>query len=412
MIMKIKLFKNITCQRPTLTGWLLIIFTIVIVLDVMLKNVYGFLTVNEPVKSKTMVIEGWIPDYSVKKALKLFKEDHYKNLIVTGTPIKHWQLLTDFTNVADATAAMIKKLGFRDTIYLAAIPSNIIRDRTYTTAIVTKTIFEQHPDWEKSFNIYSVGVHSRRSRLLFDKAFGDNYKIGIYADRDISFDPEHWWTSSKGFRNVGNELLAYFYVRFFFHPGSKYYKNEVQQGKYIDSILSYRRKAIEEFANPEESPLDSLHFYSDYHNPEYFPVNVAFKVKAKFSIDTTGDVFGMATNTARKPNYRIYGHLTFSVGDTIQKLTAYQNIDFMDDPGYGKYLFVPFRDKTNGKITYGAGRYLDILIPKTDSVYIDFNKSYNPYCAYSDKWSCPLVPFENHLDVYILAGEKKYREIH
>jgi len=410
--MKIKFFKNTTCRRPTWLGWLLIISIIVIISEVILQNVYRFLTVNEPVKSKTMVIEGWIPDYSAKKALKLFKEDHYENLIVTGIPIQQWQSVTDFANVAQATAAVIKKMGFRDTIYLAAIPSNIVRDRTYSTAVVTETIFEQHPDWAQSFNIYSVGVHSRRSRLMFHKAFGDDFNIGIYADSDISFDPVHWWRNSKGFRNVGNELLAYFYVRLFFHPDEAQYKSMIKQGKYIDTIMSYRRKSIEEFANPEETPLDSIHFYTNFHNPKYFPVNAALKIKAKFSIDTTGDVFGMATNTARKPNYRVYGHLTFSIGDTLQKLTAYQNIDFMDDSEYGKSLFVPFRDKTNGKITYGAGRYLEILIPKTDSAYIDFNNSYNPYCAYADKWSCPLVPFENHLDVCILAGEKKYREVH
>ena len=405
-------FSKTVCRKPTWLGWLLLAIIIFVVSEVMLQNVYGFLTVNEPVKSKTMVIEGWIPDYSVKKALKLFKEDNYENLIVTGTPIQQWQPVTDFTNVAQATAAVIKKMGYRDTIYMAAIPSTIVRDRTYSTAVVTETIFEQHPEWAKSFNIYSVGVHSRRSRLMFDKAFGDDFNIGIYADSDISFDPVHWWRSSKGFRNVGNELLAYLYVRLFFHPDEAQYRRIINRGKYIDTILSYRRKNIEEFSNPEKTPLDSTHFYNDYHDPKYFPVDTAFKIKAKFSIDTTGPTFGMATNTARKPNYRVYGYLTFSIGDTLQKLTAYQNIDYMDNPEYGKYLFIPFCDKTNGKTSYGAGRYLEILIPKTDSIYIDFNKSYNPYCAYADKWSCPLVPFENRLDVCILAGEKKYGEVH
>jgi uncharacterized protein (DUF1684 family) len=84
----------------------------------------------------------------------------------------------------------------------------------------------------------------------------------------------------------------------------------------------------------------------------------------------------------------------------------------MHDREYGNLLFLPFRDKTNGKTTYGAGRYLDISFPASDSIYLDFNKAYNPYCAYDDRWSCPLVPFENHLEVSILAGEKKYRDSH
>ena len=181
---------------------------------------------------------------------------------------------------------------------------------------------------------------------------------------------------------------------------------------YYDSIALFRKRAIAEFSNPKTSPLDSTLLYSHYHDPNYFPINLDFRINAEFTIDTTGEVFGMATNTKRKPNYRVYGFLKFKVGDTLQKLTLYQNVDFMHDPEYGKYLFIPFRDKTSGKTTYGAGRYLEILIPVSDRVIVDFNRAYNPYCAYSDRWSCPLVPSENHLDVFIIAGEMKYNKNH
>ena len=285
-----------------------------------------------------------------------------------------------------------------------------LMQNSYT--VMSKMIFEQHPQWDKSFNIYSLGVHSRRSLLMFEKAFGDEYKIGIYADRDISFDPVHWWQNSKGFRNVGNELMAYCFVRLFFHPHIEYYKKKIAEGQYIDSILLIRQKAVEEFSDPDKTPLDSNRFYNHYHDPLYYDIDTMFRLTAQFTVDTGGEIFGMATNTARKPEYRVYGHLKFQVGDTVQTLTAYQNIGFMDDPEYGGFLFIPFCDKTNGKTTYGAGRYLDLKIPASGSTVLDFNKAYNPYCAYSDRWSCPLVPFENHLNIYILAGEKKYSENH
>ncbi len=406
------LFKKQTCRKPTFLGWLIIVAILLVAIPFLFQNIYRFLTVNDPVKSKTMVIEGWIPDYSIKKAIKLFRDDHYENMIVTGIPILQWQPISNYHNVAEATAAVIKKMGFRDTIYLAPIPSSILRDRTYSTAVVTRELFDAHPQWDKSFNIYSVGVHSRRSRLMFEKAFGDDYNIGIYADSDLSFDPVHWWRNSRGFRNVSNEFMAYLFVRLFFHPDLNTYEKKIELGKYIDSIETFRAKAIAEFANPDETPLDSIHFNTAYHDPYFYPVNPKYKIKAKFKIDTTGAVFGMATNTARKPNYRVYGHLYFTVSDTAQQLTVYQNVDYMNDPEYGKLLFLPFRDKTCGKTSYGAGRYLDIKIPRSDSVYLDFNKAYNPYCAYADRWSCPLVPFENHLEVHIFAGEKKYRDTH
>lgn len=407
-----KLHRKTSCRKPTLLGWIVLVVIILFITPLLFLNLYRFLTVNQPVKSKTMVIEGWIPDYSVKKALKLFRDDHYKIMIVTGIPILQWQPISGYHNVAESTAAIIKKMGFRDTIYLSPIPASILRDRTYSTAVVTHELFKQHPEWDNSFNIYSVGVHSRRSRLMFEKAFGEEYKIGIYADRDLSFDPNHWWKYSKGFRNVSNEFMAYLFVRFFFHPDINQYRKHIELGKYIDSIEIYRAKSIEEFADPQKTPLDSLYYNTTYHDPYYYPVKINFKIKAEFKIDTTGKVFGMATNTNRKPNYRVYGHLNFFVGDTAQQLTVYQNVDNMNDPEYGKLLFLPFRDKSNGKTTYEAGRYLDIPIPHSDSIYVDFNKAYNPYCAYADRWSCPLVPFENHLEVYILAGEKKYRNSH
>jgi len=79
-----------------------------------------------------------------------------------------------------------------------------------------------------------------------------------------------------------------------------------------------------------------------------------------------------------------------------------------DAAGHGASLFIPFRDATSGGGTYGAGRYLD-LIENTTGIYdLDFNRAYNPYCAYNDRFSCPLPPGENTLEVPILAGEKIY----
>ncbi len=117
----------------------------------------------------------------------------------------------------------------------------------------------------------------------------------------------------------------------------------------------------------------------------------------------------MKTTTSRTPKYRTFGYLDFVINDTNCRLTAFQNIDYKDHPVYGGSLFVPFKDLTNMQGSYGAGRYIDINIPTKNTVILDFNEAYNPYCAYSERWSCPLVPFENHLNVYIPVGEKTYK---
>ena len=89
-------------------------------------------------------------------------------------------------------------------------------------------------------------------------------------------------------------------------------------------------------------------------------------------------------------------------------MNVYQNLLLRETEEFKDYLFLPFADLTNGEQTYGGGRYIDLSIPDKDSIIINFNTAYNPYCAYNAKYSCPLVPKENHLDYSIEAGVKKF----
>ena len=121
-------------------------------------------------------------------------------------------------------------------------------------------------------------------------------------------------------------------------------------------------------------------------------------------------VFKMKTTGARLPEYVKYGELTFTIDGKPFKLNLYQNIDLTQKEGYEDYLFLPFSDLTCGKQSYIGGRYIDMRIPKTNTVTIDFNKAYNPYCAYNHKYSCPIVPLENDLNIEVLAGVKKFHD--
>lgn len=408
MSLKIKLFVKKSCRRPTILGLLVILVILVILVRLWMGTVCSFLSMEKPVKARTMIIEGWIEDYAMKNAIRLYKRDHYKHLIVTGLPLVHFEDFVLFPSTASAAAAEIRKMGFKDSIYEAVIPKTVFIDRTYNTGVASRMILDKHPDWGKSFNIYSEGVHARRTHLMFERAFGFAYNIGIIADTDHRFDPKHWWHTSIGFRNVSNEFMAWLYVSVFFHPGYSVYKRKLEIGYYTDNILKERKKQDAFFADSATSPLskDSLKVFNGL---SWYPVRYSYRIRAKFAVDTNSPVFQMATNTARRPEYRIYGHVTFKVHDTLCRLTVYQDIAHRHDSRWGKYLFVPFRDKTNGVTTHAAGRYLDITKPTSDSLIIDFNKAYNPYCAYADRWSCPLVPAQNRLPVAICAGVKEYK---
>ena len=117
----------------------------------------------------------------------------------------------------------------------------------------------------------------------------------------------------------------------------------------------------------------------------------------------------MPTSTDRKALERVYGIAYFTIGTGNYQLEIYQNLDLLDQEGYEDYLFLPFTDNTNGETTYAGGRYIDLSIPSGDSLLIDFNKAYNPYCVYNKKYSCPIVPEVNYIDTDINAGVKDFK---
>ena len=122
--------------------------------------------------------------------------------------------------------------------------------------------------------------------------------------------------------------------------------------------------------------------------------------------DSTSQPFAMQTSTDRRPLYRKYGELRFVLLGQPMRLSVYQSVDGLKRPGLEDYLFVPFTDLTNGHGSYGGGRYLDLRIPPkgVTTMQLDFNRAYNPSCAYNRGYSCPVPPAENRLAVAIPVG--------
>lgn len=165
----------------------------------------------------------------------------------------------------------------------------------------------------------------------------------------------------------------------------------------------YRKKLNKEFKDPQKSPLTQKDL-SEFKALKFFPLNEIFKVKAVLTVNASPQLFKMPTSTDNLPVYSTYGELTFELSGQQYTLQVYQNQQLKNIEGFEDYLFVPFSDQTNGDETYGGGRYLDFRIPKSKEITIDFNKAYNPYCAYNDHYSCPKVPESNNLVIRIEAG--------
>jgi uncharacterized protein (DUF1684 family) len=132
----------------------------------------------------------------------------------------------------------------------------------------------------------------------------------------------------------------------------------------------------------------------------YFPANNALVIKANVDRSVQPRIVRMETTKGEQQDYRRYGLVRFEVDGRPAQLTLYAS-------DHSRNLFLPFRDATSGRETYGAGRYLD-LDTHGDEVLVDFNYAYNPNCAYNADWSCPLPPAENWLEVPIRAGEMAF----
>ena len=147
---------------------------------------------------------------------------------------------------------------------------------------------------------------------------------------------------------------------------------------------------------------------------QFYKVNPDYRVVCRFEKVSNSPWFKMATSGSIQQVFRIYGKAYFTLHDTAVVLPIYQSQSLMQNSDYQNYLFIPFTDATSGYTTYESGRYMDITIDdiKGNTLVIDFNKAYNPYCAYDSHYSCPIPPKESRLAVAILAGEKKFGKQH
>jgi uncharacterized protein len=173
---------------------------------------------------------------------------------------------------------------------------------------------------------------------------------------------------------------------------------------YMKTINDEREEKDRFMDNGADSPFakDSAVF----GGLKYFAPDLSYRIAADLTPITNKKVVVLATNDGKEQRYIEYAHATFNMNGVASTLLILEVMDM--GPARGK-LFLAFGDATSGKETYGAGRYLDVTkVPGSTTITLDFNKAYNPYCAYSDAYSCPFPPAENLLEIAIRAGEKSY----
>jgi uncharacterized protein (DUF1684 family) len=172
-------------------------------------------------------------------------------------------------------------------------------------------------------------------------------------------------------------------------------------------IEAFRKQKDKFLLEHDQSPLlheDKHHFTG----ANYFPVDLDYRVIATLVTEARPGIFRVQTTTGDFKEYTRVGRLEFQIKGEPMSLVTF--MPPADEPMHGNRLFVPFRDRTSGKESYGAGRYIDLNKRPGDTYVLDFNRAYNPYCAYSPYYSCPLPPGENNLPVEVRAGEMAFHD--
>lgn len=203
---------------PTWRGWLLLLAVGALLAFAAARWTHPFLAMNKPVPGGVLVVEGWVPDYVMTHAGDEFRRGGYRTLCVTGGPIEKGTPFAEHQTFAEFGAATLQRL--HPELLVHAVPAPYVRqDRTFASALALRDWCRERGLDARRITVISLAVHSRRTRLLFDYAFGSSSEIGIIAIEDQSYPAARWWATSSGVRMVVGEVVGYLYARLFFRPG-------------------------------------------------------------------------------------------------------------------------------------------------------------------------------------------------
>jgi len=202
---------------PTLWGWLVLLVVLALAALIAGRALYPFLAINEPRGGKILVIEGWMDPEGLDQAVEVFRKGSYEFAVTTGAPLVEWPQENVYRTAAERAAEYLKFRGLPPAAVAAAPSPWSAQDRTFLSAVMVREWAKRSGIEVQALDVFSLGTHARRSRLLFQKAFGAQVEVGAIAGRHEYAD-ERWWRSAEGAREVLDQAAAYAWVLLFFHP--------------------------------------------------------------------------------------------------------------------------------------------------------------------------------------------------
>jgi hypothetical protein len=215
-----RLFKQRVIWLPK--AWVLVVMLLFFIAITLFcfKNIALYLALNKPNHSQYLVVEGWQSEQSLLQALNTFREGAYQYLITTGGPDTR-TVSPRYKSFAEESAAFLLSRGIdAKKLIIVSAPASA-QNRTFLSAVMVRDWFVLHNVLPVSIDVFTEGVHARRTRILYQKAFGTMANIGIYASEPESYDLQAWWDTSTGAKSVITEVVGMLWVTCFFNPGEQ-----------------------------------------------------------------------------------------------------------------------------------------------------------------------------------------------
>ena len=212
------LFRRRECWTLSRRGWMLVLVLTVALLATIRNGAYPFLTVTQRVPADLLVVEGWSPPSTMRQAATEFLQGGYRQMVLIRPVLETGDQYESGRYSGDYMTRMLIADGVPSEKLSTLFPNVARKDRTFHSALSVKQWAEQRGINIKSLDVATLGPHSRRSRLMYEKAFGDGTTVGVIALVSDEYDPRHWWRTSEGVREIIGETIAYGYARLFFIP--------------------------------------------------------------------------------------------------------------------------------------------------------------------------------------------------
>jgi len=218
------LFRRRPVWLPTVWGSLLLLSMAAVALVTLALSANALLAIDEPYlgpdgqRARVLVVEGWLEQAQLDQAIRALRRGHYERVVTSGGPITSQWESTQWPSYADRAAAYLREHGVTS-VPVTAVPAPAsAQDRTFLSAVMVREWAQREGVSLNPVDVYTLGVHARRSRMLYRMALGDGAHVGVLAARPSEHDPERWWTSSAGAKSVVMEGVSVVWTACCFWP--------------------------------------------------------------------------------------------------------------------------------------------------------------------------------------------------